>query len=100
MKPMILESASATSSSLFLTALRTDFDRPELGFQSNHSERRSSTPRASVINALLTTSPFNMPHRGPSRREDEFWERIKPPGQSICKSELKHKIPSLTPRDA
>src|SRR5438552_1799402 len=62
MKPTILEPVSATSSSLFLTALRTDPIRPELGFQSNHSERRLSTARASVIKALLATSPLNNPH--------------------------------------
>src|SRR6266704_398534 len=59
MKPTTLESASATSSSFFLTALCTDFSRPEIGFQSNHSDRRLSTPGASVINALLTTSPLD-----------------------------------------
>src|SRR5207245_6674524 len=70
MKPTTLESASATSSSFFLTALCTDFSRPEIGFQSNHSDRRSSTSAASVINALLTTSPFDKSHLGPSASED------------------------------
>src|SRR6266516_3346940 len=55
MKPTTLELAFATSSSFFLTALWTEFSRPEIGFQSNHSDRRLSTQGASVINALLTT---------------------------------------------
>src|SRR3989454_7881693 len=100
MKPTILEPVSATSSSLFLTALPTDFSRPELGFQSNHSERRLSTARASVIKALLTTTALSKPHRGPSAIEDYLRQRIKPPAQSIDKSELKHEIPHHTRGDA
>src|SRR6266581_2113772 len=72
MKPTTLESASATSSSFFLTALWTEFSRPETGFQSNHSDRRLSTLAASVINALLTTSPLDKSHPGPSAREDRL----------------------------
>src|SRR6266566_210709 len=72
MKPTTLESASATSSSFFLTALCTDFSRPEIGFQSNHSDRRSSTPAASVFNALLTTRVLEKSHCGPSGREDDL----------------------------
>src|SRR5438552_13721188 len=94
MKPTILEPVSATCSSLFLTALRTDPIRPELGFQSNHSERRLSTARASVIKALLATSPLNKPHRGPSRIQEYLRHRIKPPAKPIDKSELKQNIPS------
>src|SRR5207245_10833148 len=62
--------ASATSSSFFRTALCTEFSRPEIGFQSNHSDRRSSTLCASVINDLLITSPLDKSHLGPSGRED------------------------------
>src|SRR6266571_3554866 len=71
MKPTNLESASATSTSFFLTALWTDSSRPEIGFQSNHSHRRLSTPGASVINALLTTRVLDKSHCGPSGREED-----------------------------
>src|SRR5256714_15606951 len=94
MKPTILEPVSSTSSSLFLTALRTDPIRPELGFQSNHSERRLSTARASVIKALLATSPLNKPHRSPSSIQEYLRHRIKPPAKQIDKSELKQSIPT------
>src|SRR6266571_9096295 len=67
MKPTNVEPTSATSSSFFRTALCTEFSRPEIGFQSNHSDRRLSTPAASVINALLTTSPLDKSHPGPSQ---------------------------------
>src|SRR5947208_14412259 len=94
MKPTILEPVSSTSSSLFLTALRTDPIRPELGFQSNHSERRLSTTRASVIKALLVTSLLNKPHRCPSSIQEYLRHRIKPPPKQIDKSELKQSIPT------
>src|SRR5205807_8927468 len=94
MKPTILEPVSATSSSLFLAALRTDPIRHELGFQSNHSVRRLSTARASVIKALLATSPLNKPHRGPSSLEEYRRHRIKPPAKPIDQSELKQSIPT------
>src|SRR3989442_3558038 len=71
MKPTTPEPASATSSSFFRTALCTEFSRPEIGFQSNHSDRRSSTLCASVINDLLITSPLDKSHLGPSGREED-----------------------------
>src|SRR5439155_20571407 len=94
MKPTISTPVSTTNSSLFLTALSTHPIRPELRFQSNHSERRLSTARASVIKALLATSPLNMPHRGPSSIQEYPRHRIKPPAKPIDKSELKQSIPT------
>src|SRR6266702_3615258 len=100
MKPTILEPVSATSSSLFLTALRTDPIRPELGFQANHSERRLSTARASVIKALLATSPLNKPHRGPSSIREYLRHRIKPRPNQSTSLNLNRASPLHIARDA
>src|SRR5947209_18198541 len=94
MKPTILEPVAAMSSSLFLTALSTDPIRPELCFQSNHSERRLSTARASAIKALLATSPLNKPHRGTSSIQEYLRHRIKPPAKPVDNSKLKQNIPT------
>src|SRR5438874_11323167 len=94
MKPTIVEPVSSTCCSLLFTALSTDPFRPELGFQSNNSERRLSTARGSVIKALLATSPLNKPHRGPSSLQEYLRRRIRPPAKPIDKSELKQSIPT------
>src|SRR2546425_5302924 len=49
MNPITGLLSSAMSNSLFLIARCIEASRPESGFQSNHSERRLSTARASVF---------------------------------------------------
>src|SRR2546425_3658113 len=66
MNPITLARSCATSNSLFVIALCIDSNRPELGFQSNHSDRRLSTAGASVFKALLTMRPLAKTHQGPS----------------------------------
>src|SRR2546425_6206651 len=66
MNPITLARSRATSNSLFVIALCIDSNRPELGFQSNHSDRRLSTAGASVFKALLTTGQLGKTHLGPS----------------------------------
>src|SRR5256712_981733 len=66
MNPITLARSCATSNSLFVIALCIDSNRPELGFQSNHSDRRLSNAGASVFKALLTMRPLTKAHLGPS----------------------------------
>jgi len=77
MNPITRLLTSARSTSLFVIARCIEASRPESGFQSNHSDRRLSTARASIFAALLTVRKLANCHRYPSVSLHDNRRRIK-----------------------